>query len=81
MESRHPDHLAAVSRELVDALFHLPCCLVRKGNREDVVRLDMLILDQIRHPVRQYPCLAAARARKDQHRTFGLCNALKLVFI
>ena len=52
--------------------------LVRKGDRQDIARIDVPLADQVRDPAGDHPRLAAARAGQDQERPVAVQDSLAL---
>ena len=76
---RHQPHPARVMAEQPPhAAAHLLCGLVREGDRQDLVRLRLIGVDQERDPVREHPRLAAAGTGQDQQRALAVRDRLAL---
>ncbi len=76
---RHQPHSARVAlQQSLDPSAHLLGRLVGERDRQDLVRVHLLGVDQERHPVGQHARLAAARARQDQQRSLPVRDRLAL---
>jgi hypothetical protein len=65
-------HVAArLADEADDPFAQLGGRTVRKRDREDLPRRDVLDADEVRDPVRQHTGLARAGAGENQQRTLG----------
>jgi hypothetical protein len=61
-----------------EAVAHLPRRLVRERDREDLVRLDALVGDQVCDAMREDTRLPRARAGDDEQRPVGRPDRLEL---
>ena len=64
--------------QALDPLGHLARGLVRERDREDRVRRDAVLADQVRDAVGERPRLARSRAGHDQHGALGVQDGLGL---
>ena len=78
MERHQPHPARAPAEQPFDTAGHLLRRLVRERDREDLVRLCLVGVDQVRDAVRQHARLAAARAGEDQQRPLAVRNRLAL---
>ncbi len=62
----------------LEAGAHLAGRLVREGDGEDAPRRDVLARDEVRDPIGDDARLAAARAREDEERPFGVNDSAGL---
>ena len=77
MERPHPYIAGFRPHKLHDALLHLRCRLVRKGQRQYIERVDTRAY-QVGNAVRQGTRLAAPCSGYYHHRTFSTCRSLTL---
>ena len=69
VEGAHPQEGEGVLlHEAADALLHLAGGLVREGHRQDVVRRNVLLGEEVRDAVGDDPRLARTRPGQDEHR-------------
>ena len=78
MEREDPEAAAALAEQPPQPLLHLPGRLVRERDREDLVRLRADGVDQVRHSVREHPCLAGPGAGDHEQRPLGREDGLAL---
>ena len=78
VERGDPHALGDGADEAGDALAHLCSGLVGEGDREHLVRRDLVLLDEVRDAVREHPGLARARAGDDEQRPAGVGDRLEL---
>ncbi len=78
VEGEDPDRARGAAEHERQALAHLPRGLVRERDREDLVRLHLLVRDQVRDAVREDARLPRARARDDEQRPFRRPDRLEL---
>ena len=78
VEREDPEPAPAAAEHLVEPLAHLARGLVRERDREDLLRLDAVRVDQVRDAVREDARLARARARDHEHRPFRVEDGLPL---
>ncbi len=71
VEREHPHRPHARSAELAEPLAHLARGLVGEGDREDLVRADPEVADEVRDAEREHARLATAGARKHEQRAVG----------
>ena len=81
VEGRYPDLTRLRPDQPVDTLPHLPRCLIRERNREDVPRRDPAVLDEIGHTMRQHTRLTRTRTRQHQQRPLRTAHRLTLLLI
>ena len=81
VKGRYPDTLGAESDQLVDTFPHFTGRLIRKGNREDVPRIDIAFLQKIGNAVCDDARLSGARTGQDQDRAFRVKTCLLLFLI
>ena len=78
VEGHQPHPARRATQQPADALAHLLGGLVREGDRQDLVGLGLVGVDQVRHAVRQHARLPTARAREDQQRPLAMRDRLSL---
>ena len=78
VEGEDPDRARGDPEHAGEAVAHLPGGLVRERDREDLVRLHLLVRDQMRDAVREDACLPRARAGDDEQRPLGGADRLEL---
>ena len=78
VEGQDPDRARDAAEHVLEALAHLARGLVRERDREDLLRLDPVRVDQVRDAVREHARLAGARARDDEQRPLGREHGLPL---
>ena len=81
MEGAHPDTLRTESNNLIHSLTHLPGCLVRKCDRQDIPWVHTYLIDQPGNPVCKDTCLTGSCSGKDQKRALCIENGLLLSVI
>ena len=78
VEGQDPDRARDAAEHVLEPLAHLARRLVREGDREDLLRLDPVRVDQVRDPVREDARLAGAGAGDDEERPLGREDGLPL---
>jgi hypothetical protein len=78
VEGEDPEAATAGSEELLQALPHLSCGLVRERDRQDLVRLGADRVDQMRDAVREDARLPGAGAGDDEQRPLRRDHGLAL---
>ena len=81
MYGRNEHSVALFRKHLPDALLHFVGGLVGKGDRQNFIRPDMTLLDQMRDPHRQHARLAAAGPRDNPDILARRQHGLFLIFI
>ena len=81
VESCHPHRIAIGSDQVIDTLTHLRRCLIRKGDRHNVPRHHMLLLNQISDPVGQRPRFARSGSRQNKNRPLRRKDRLPLFIV
>eukprot|EP00828_Plagiopyla_frontata_P014318 TRINITY_DN18832_c0_g1_i1.p1 TRINITY_DN18832_c0_g1~~TRINITY_DN18832_c0_g1_i1.p1 ORF type:complete len:239 (+),score=-24.58 TRINITY_DN18832_c0_g1_i1:96-812(+) len=81
VESGYPHVIADSSDQADNPLFHFFCRFVRKGDGQDVPRVDRFFFQQIGHSVSQHTRFAAACPRHDQQRAFRRQNGFRLPWV
>ncbi len=79
VERADPHGPGARPDEGLDALAHLARGLVREGDRKDLARLHIAVVEQVGDPVRQHARLARTGARDDEQRRSGVDDGLALL--
>ncbi len=70
---------AQSAHKFLHAFAHFGGGLVGKGHRQNGFRHHSNVLDQVSNAVGNDPCLAAPRAREDEHRALGSFDGLALL--
>ena len=66
---------------VVDPGLHLLCCLVSKGDCEDLLRFHPVLSDEIGDAVREDSCFAGPWPGDDQERSALMRDCLFLFFV
>jgi hypothetical protein len=78
MERAAPHAGRLRAEQPADALSHLAGGLVGERDRENVFRIDAVVLDQMRDARREHAGLARARTRQHEHRAFEMQHRFAL---
>jgi hypothetical protein len=81
MKGADPDPLASLTEKTADPFLHFIGSLIGERDGQDAEWRNLLLLDEIGHPMREDTGLAASCARKNQKRSFGVKNRLLLYWI
>src|SRR5690349_3884334 len=82
MKSRNPRlHYRDMPNQPTHALAHLSRRLIRERNREDRVRRNPVVLDEMCDAMRDHTSLARARTSQDQQRPVHGLNSFSLLRI
>ncbi|KAF5031528.1 hypothetical protein DSECCO2_626830 [anaerobic digester metagenome] len=69
-----------ITDQLKNTFLHLACRLVRKSQRQNVIRLNTA-LNQISHAVSEYACFSRSGTCQNHDRTFGAGHCIALYVI
>ncbi len=78
VEGEDPDRARGCAEHPLEALSHLPRGLVRERDREDLVRANLQVVDEMGDAVGEDARLSRARAGDHEQRPFGVLNRLAL---
>ena len=81
VERAHPEIARDRADHALQARFHLAGSLVRKGHGEDPVRKDLLLVEQVRDPVREHARFARTGTCEDEDRAIGLFDRSPLYVV
>ena len=81
VEGEDPDRASGRAEHPLQALPHLPRGLVREGDRENLIRADLQVLDEVRDPVGENAGLPGTCAGDDEQRAFRVLDGLALGLI
>ena len=78
MERADPQATRIAAQELGDTRAHLAGSLVREGDREDALRRDAVLRDEVGDPRRQDSGLARPRPGEHEERSLRVLDGLAL---
>ena len=81
VEREDPDRARGRAEHPLEPLAHLPRRLVREGDREDLIRADLQVFDEVCDPVGEHARLPRARPGDDEQRAFRVLDGLALGLI
>ncbi len=79
VERHHPGVAGVVAEDPGDPVDHLPRRAVGEGDREDLVRGDVVVEHEVRDPVREHPRLPRARPGEHEERAGDRLHGLPLL--
>ena len=81
MEGADPDIFGAVAHDLVHTFSHFAGSLVGEGQCQNVIRIYIIIIDQIGNAVCENSCFTGAGTGKDQKRSLKVLYGFFLLGI